>query len=118
MSMKSERRVRWVRWLLLLAWQTAVALPAWAAEAPPVGFEQREFVDEARSNWQNTGHRPLSTVIWYPASAGSPLTVPQVGAPAWRPYFVQTAFAVEAPLSAQASRYPLVLLSHGSTSVN
>jgi predicted dienelactone hydrolase len=93
-------------------------MPAWAVEPLPVGFERREFVDEARSNWQNTGHRPLSTVIWYPASAGAPLTVPQVGDPAWRPYFVQTEFAVEAPLSAQAPRYPLVLLSHGSTSVN
>jgi predicted dienelactone hydrolase len=44
--------------------------------------------------------------------------VPQVGAPAWRPFFVQRQFAVAAPLSSQAARYPIVLLSHGSTSVN
>jgi predicted dienelactone hydrolase len=83
-----------------------------------VGFETREFVDATRSNWQNTGPRPLSTVIWYPAAADAPLEVPEVGDPAWRPYFVQRQFAVAAPLAAQPQRYPLVLLSHGSTSVN
>ena len=111
-------RVDFVRLLLLLVACLGRAVSAWAADPLPVGFETREFVDEARSNWQNSGHRPLSTVIWYPASAGSPLTAPQIGNPAWRPYFVQTAFAVEAPVSTQAPRYPLVLLSHGSTSVN
>jgi predicted dienelactone hydrolase len=110
-------RVHAVR-LLLLVCLIGAGVPAWAVEPPTVGFERREFFDEARSNWQNTGHRPVSTVIWYPASAGAPLTVPQVGDPSWRPYFVQTEFAVEAPLSTQAPRYPLVLLSHGSTSVN
>src|SRR5678815_5458547 len=80
-------RVGYVPWLLMLVCQIGAVMPAWAVEPLPVGFERREFVDEARSNWQNTGHRPLSTVIWYPASAGAPLTVPQVGDPAWRPYF-------------------------------
>jgi len=111
-------RIHFVRLLLVLGCLIGTGLPARAAEPLPVGFERREFVDEARSNWQNTGHRPLSTVIWYPASADAPLTVPQVGDPAWRPYFVQTEFAVAAPVSTQAPRYPLVLLSHGSTSVN
>jgi predicted dienelactone hydrolase len=115
--MKSMMRVHVVRLLLLMSC-LARAVSACAADPLPVGFETREFVDEARSNWQNTGHRPLSTVIWYPASASSPLTVPQVGDPASRPYFVQRSFAVKAPLSTQATSYPLVLLSHGSTSVN
>jgi len=108
---------RFVR-LLLLACSIAAVSAAYAAPPLPVGFETREFVDESRSNWQNTGHRPLSTVIWYPAAAGAPLTVPQIGDPAWRPYFVQRSFGVAAPLSTRAHRYPIVLLSHGSTSVN
>lgn len=111
-------RTRLVQLFLLLACSIGAVWPACSADQAPVGFETREFVDESRSNWQNTGHRPLSTVIWYPASAGAPLTVPQVGDPAWRPYFVQRQFAVSAPLAAQAQRYPIVLLSHGSTSVN
>ena len=111
-------RTRAVRFLLLLVCSVGAVCPAHAGGPPPVGFETREFVDASRSNWQNTGHRPLSTVIWYPAAAGAPLTVPQVGDPAWRPYFVQRQFAVAGPLSEQAPRYPLVLLSHGSTSVN
>src|SRR3954454_21363377 len=92
--------------LLLLMSVIGAGMPAWAADPLPVGFETREFVDEARSNWQNTGRRPLNTVIWYPAPTGSALTVPEIGDPAWRPYFVQRAFAVEAPLSKQAPRYP------------
>lgn len=108
---------REVRLLLLLACSIAVC-HAYAASPPPVGFETREFVDESRSNWQNTGHRPLSTVIWYPAASDAPMTVPQIGDPARRSYFVQRPFAVAAPLSARARRYPVVLLSHGSTSVN
>lgn len=107
-----------LRLLLLLVCSIEAVSQTYAADLPPVGFETREFVDASRSNWQNTGHRPLSTVIWYPAAAGSPLTEPQIGDPAWRPYFVQRSFAVAAPLSTQAPRYPLVLLSHGSTSVN
>src|SRR4030095_14430358 len=79
-----------VRLLLLIPCALGGLWPAWAAEPPPVGFETREFVDATRSNWQNTGHRPLSTVIWYPAAAGSPLSVPQVGDPASRPFFVQS----------------------------
>jgi predicted dienelactone hydrolase len=104
--------------LLLLVGCSIGAISSARAEPPPVGFEVREFVDESRSNWQNTGHRPLSTVIWYPAEIGSPRSLPHVGDPAWRPYFVQRPFAVGAPFSAHAQRYPLVLLSHGSTSVN
>ena len=111
-------RAHLVSLLLLLACSIGTVRPASAASPVPVGFETREFIDESRSNWQNTGHRPLSTVIWYPAAANSPLTVPQVGDPAWRPYFVQSRFAVAAPLSAQGPRYPIVLLSHGSVSVN
>lgn len=111
-------RAHCARLLLLLACSVGAIGPALAAHPAQVGFETREYIDETRSNWQNTGHRPLSTVIWYPASASSPLTVPQVGDPAWRPYFVQRELAVAAPLSTQARRYPIVLLSHGAMSVN
>jgi predicted dienelactone hydrolase len=107
-----------LRALAFLACSIGAIHPAWAAPPLPVGFETREFVDASRSNWQNTGRRPLSTVIWYPAAAAAPLSVPQVGDPAWRPFFVQRQLAVAGPLSEQAPRYPIVLLSHGSTSVN
>jgi predicted dienelactone hydrolase len=106
------------RALLLIVCSIGAVWPAAAAPLARVGFDTREFVDEGRSNWQNSGHRPLSTVIWYPAGTDAPMTVPEVGDPAWRPYFVQRPFAVGAPLSTQGQRYPLVLLSHGSMSVN
>lgn len=84
----------------------------------PVGFETRELKDENRRNWQNTGPRPLSTVIWYPAAAGSPMGVPAIGDAVSRAYFVQRSMAVGAEISATSPQHPLILLSHGSTSVN
>ena len=38
------------------------------AERQPVGMLTRSYTDGARRNWQGTGDRPLSTVIWYPAA--------------------------------------------------
>ena len=48
----------------------------------------------------------------------APLTVPQIGDPAWRPYFVQRKLRCGRSAVLEAHRYPIVLLSHGSTSVN
>ena len=34
-----------------------------------VGVAVRAFLDDERSNWQGTGPRPLTTIIWYPAAS-------------------------------------------------
>jgi len=34
-----------------------------------VGMVTRTFTDESRKNWYGTGPRPLTTAIWYPATA-------------------------------------------------
>lgn len=83
-----------------------------------VGFDTRELVDESRRNWKNTGPRPLSTVIWYPAEFGSAMEIPAIGDPGSRLYFVQQFIAVNARIASTPPQYPLILLSHGSTSVN
>jgi predicted dienelactone hydrolase len=82
-----------------------------------VGVALRAFVDEARSNWQGTGPRPLATIIWYPAASGSKLKAPDLGTAEIQKYFVSYPVAADAALSTEQKKYPLVLLSHGSTSV-
>lgn len=77
----------------------------------PVGMTTRAFVDGARKNWQDTGPRPLNTVIWYPAAAGSPVR-PFVatsentrffGDPAFAKFFSEIPVAFNAPLASGQS---------------
>lgn len=82
-----------------------------------VGVALRAFVDETRSNWQGTGPRPLATIIWYPAASGSKLKAPNLGAPELQKYFVSYPLAADAALPTEQKKYPLVVLSHGNTSV-
>lgn len=76
----------------------------------PVGVMSRSYVDHARHSWDGTGPRPLSTRIWYPALVGAPTCLyedpDQFAAP--------VVLAPAAGVSERASRYPLVLLSHGA----
>ncbi len=90
-----------------------------------VGMATRGFVDETRKNWQGTGPRPLNIVIWYPAAEGSPMK-PFVataedgkfyGDPALGKLFTEIPVAFGAPLLMNGQKHPLILLSHGSTSL-
>jgi predicted dienelactone hydrolase len=90
-----------------------------------VGMATRGYVDETRKNWQGTGPRPLNTVIWYPAAEGSPMK-PFVataddakfyGDPALGKYFTEIPVAFDAALLMNGQKHPLILLSHGSTSL-
>jgi predicted dienelactone hydrolase len=107
--------------LLLATLRTAHAQPP----TQPVGMTTRAFTDPVRKNWQNTGPRPLNTVIWYPAAAGSP-TAPFVatadkakffGDPSLAPDFAPIPVAYDAPLAPSAQKHPLILLSHGNTTL-
>jgi len=90
-----------------------------------VGMTTRAFTDGARKNWQGTGPRPLNTVIWYPAAAGSrtepfaatPENARFFGDSAVGKFFTEIPVAFNAPLLVSAQKHPLILLSHGSTSL-
>jgi predicted dienelactone hydrolase len=82
-----------------------------------VGVVLRSFVDEGRSNWQGTGPRPLVTIIWYPAASGSKLRAPDLGDPQMQKYFVKYPLAEGASISVQQKKYPLIVLSHGNSSL-
>lgn len=77
-----------------------------------VGFAAGLLLDEARSNWSGDGPRPVRWSAWYPAAAGS--LTREIEIPPGRPLYSLGLLAPEAPLSAGADRYPVVLISHGT----
>lgn len=79
-----------------------------------VGMVTRSFVDEKRKNWQSTGPRPLKTAIWYPAAATATKEETIFGGPAEKEIFAPVTVAPEAEISKQSSKYPLIVLSHGT----
>jgi predicted dienelactone hydrolase len=114
--------------LVFIAYSSSHIATAQKVAASPlaaVGMTTRPFTDESRKNWQNTGSRPLNTVIWYPADTSSP-TAPFVataentqffGAPSLGKFFTEIPVAYDAPLLPSAKKRPLILLSHGATSL-
>src|ERR1051326_7140440 len=116
--MKALRSV----FVFVLLWHSSVVM-AQAGKAnalnasPIVGVMLRTFVDEGRKNWQGTGPRPLVTVVWYPVDAGAKLKAPDYGTPSeFAKYFVSYPLAEGAEISRQSRKYPLIVVSHGSTS--
>jgi predicted dienelactone hydrolase len=89
----------------------------------PVGMTTRAYVDGARRNWQNTGPRPLNTVVWYPAAKGvktAPFAATAAdaqfyGDAAMGKFFTPEDVAMGARLA--GGKHPLILLSHGSTGI-
>ena len=77
-----------------------------------VGFRTGLLLDEARRNWSGDGPRPLRWSAWYPAAPQSPAI--EVTIPPGRALYSLGLLAPEAPLSKNADRYPVVLISHGT----
>ena len=120
--------VRWILVLVFLSYCSAVGAVAEKVNdsaLSPVGMTTRAFVDESRKNWQGTGSRPLNTVIWYPAAANSRVepfvaTIENgkfFGDPALGKFFTEIPVAVDATPLMDGQKRPLILLSHGSTSL-
>jgi len=83
--------------------------------AGSVGLMRREFTDESRQNWSRTGPRPLSTMVWYPASADAKLTDILAGQDS--SYSVPLV-AENGSFSSSAKTYPLLVFSHGTGGFN
>jgi predicted dienelactone hydrolase len=95
------------------------------AQTFAVGMTTRRFTDTTRHNWQGTGPRPLNTVIWYPVVA-STRTAPFAptsqsadvfGSASTAIYFTAVPVAYDAPLAPSLAKRPLVVISHGNTSL-
>lgn len=98
--------------LYILIGLAPIPAPANAAAAEarpqPVGMQVTHFEDAARRNWSDSGPRPLDTLIWYPATAGSQEA--DWGAA----IFKAGRSARGAAMAASPAKLPLVVLSHGT----
>ena len=81
-------------------------------DTDPVGMVRLALKDSVRRNWSDTDARPLSTSVWYPATAGTRME--EIGIPTSKPVFIGGYAAREAELSDAQVRYPLIMLSHGT----
>ncbi|RWX77120.1 dienelactone hydrolase [Neorhizobium lilium] len=77
-----------------------------------LGFRTGLLLDEARPNWAGDGARPLRWSAWYPASEDA--VEKEITLPPGRALYSLGLLARDAELSAKQSRYPVVLLSHGT----
>ena len=78
-----------------------------------VGIQTRSYQDPTRTNWDNTGSRPMVTQIWYPAvdTAGE---VEMLIGPPEKPLFRAGLAVPGAQLAHDPAAFPLILLSHGT----
>lgn len=74
--------------MLAVAFLCTLIVTCEAATKPrfAVGSQTRAFADEGRRNWQNTGPRPVLTMVWYPVDDTD-----------------------------ERAKYPLLVLSHGAS---
>jgi predicted dienelactone hydrolase len=86
-----------------------------ASPAPwHVGLSSRVVHPAVERNWRGAATQQLLTQIWYPVAPGNVETPREIGRPG-DPIFRGQPVASDAPLAGDANtRFPLVLLSHGT----
>ena len=98
--------------LLGLILTAAVTLQVKAAmpegRPQPVGRQSVLFEDSTRRSWSGAEARPLQTTIWYPAASG---TVEKAWSVA---IFEAGSNAVDAPMTSEPAKLPLIVISHGT----
>lgn len=78
-----------------------------------VGVAARAFIPSPPYHWRGAHTHALLTTIWYPAAPSS-VEKPQTIGPPGSPLFFAGNAAPNAKFAATPSRFPLVLLSHGT----
>ncbi len=78
-----------------------------------VGYREGHAVDGDRSNWSGDGRRPLKWSAWYPAGDGASTAPLYLGSPQTALFYMGVV-ARDAGLRAEPSRFPVVLVSHGT----
>lgn len=75
-----------------------------------IGVKNLNLVDNSRSNWVGNGPRPMRTIVWYPAAnGGQKETINDA-----QQFSSPVTLYRNAQISNQKSKYPLVIISHGS----
>lgn len=78
-----------------------------------VGVANRTFKVDKRYNWRGAKTHGLITTIWYPADRGAAEQPQSIGSPG-APLFLAGDAAPDAGLAASPSKFPLIVLSHGT----
>lgn len=106
-----------LRGLIALAALIATVISAVAQEHDgvrySVGETQLAFNPGVERNWRGAKTERLVTTLWYPVDAAHEEQARDIG-PQGHPIFRVHPAAVDAPLSGELSKYPLILLSHGT----
>lgn len=82
-------------------------------DAYRVGQTIRTFKPDAPREWRGAQTNALVTRIWYPVDRGTQVVAHDIGPPG-HPIFRGHPAADNAPLATNQTRYPLLLLSHGT----
>lgn len=77
-----------------------------------VGQQFRQWKDRSRQSWTECAPRPLNTVIWYPTEDSGESQDLLIGEPV--PVFVVQGIVRDRPLRESPSRFPVVVMSHGT----
>jgi len=107
-------RMKIARWFCFVYLMVGLRI-GFAATTFKVGESSRVFKPSHARNWRGAKTEALVTTIWYPVSADAKEVVEQpqsMGTPI--PIFEAGSAAVDAPLAAVPSKFPLVMLSHGT----
>jgi predicted dienelactone hydrolase len=78
-----------------------------------VGVLQRHFLPDKVYDWRKAATHELLTTIWYPAEHSS-VEQPQWIGPPSAPLFSQGNAAPDAKLAGMPSKFPLIVISHGT----
>ncbi|MCH2172861.1 alpha/beta fold hydrolase [Myxococcota bacterium] len=81
--------------------------------AQKVGRIERSYVDVQRLNWSGDGPRPMLSMIWFPTDSAAD-EEPWLIGNRFFPLFKAGQSVPNADLSERSSRYPLIVLSHGT----
>ncbi len=91
--------------------------PVRAQESPTAVFKAgiagRRFLPDKTYNWRHAATHELVTTIWYPADPAA-IEQPQWIGPPASPLFSAGRAAPEAKLSSAPTKFPLIVLSHGT----
>lgn len=104
-----------LRFLIPLLGLLGATVVTQAASYIKVGMVTRDYKDDARQEWEGTGPRPLTTVIWYPAAPNRKVAYIFEG-PVETQVFDSVPVAPDVDIARTKQKYPLVLLSHGTGS--
>ena len=94
--------------LLVTAGVGLISLSAIAQAPRAVGLQSVLYEDATRRNWSASAARPIQTLIWYPAAAGSVESDWEVA------IFKAGRVAKGAAPAEQPAKLPLIVLSHGT----